>query len=84
MLKNKIIAIGVAIIAFLLGAVKFFLHRNSKLKQKVKAAEGQLKVVREQVRIDAEIEQEFSHRAEEARRDLDAGNIPDHLRNPRD
>ncbi len=82
-LKSKVIAASAAIIVFLLGVVKLFLHRNSQLKQRVKKAEGQLKQSREQARLDAEIEQEFSHRAEEARRDLDEGNIPDHLRNPR-
>lgn len=83
-LKGKLLAIGGVIIAILLGLVKFLTYRNNSLKQEVKSAKKQLQFKEKVDIIEEEIEQEYSHRAEEARRDLDEGNIPEHLRNPRD
>lgn len=81
-LKTKIYAIGAGIIGFLLFLVKFLAGRNKALKEEVKAAESQLQFRKDIDIIDAEIGQEFSHRAEEARRDVENGDIPDHLSNP--
>lgn len=80
-LKAKLWAIGGAIIASLLLVVKLLLTQNSKLRKRAEAVESQLKFNKRQAKLDAEVEQEFSHRAEEARRDLDNDEIPEHLRN---
>ena len=82
LLKSKALAIGAGIIAVLLGLVKFLSARNKSLKEEVKAANSQLQYREKVDTIDEEIEQEFSHRAEEARRDVESGDIPDHLSNP--
>ena len=82
LLKTKIAAIGAAIIGALLLTVKFLTMRNKSLKKQRDQAEADLQF-REDVDImDEEIEQDFSHRAEEAQKDLDEGEIPDHLANP--
>jgi hypothetical protein len=81
-LKTNIWAILTAVGAFLLTWIKFLTIRNQGLKRKVKRAERQLEFEREINESEAEIEQDFSHRAEEAKKDLDEGNIPDHLRKP--
>jgi predicted negative regulator of RcsB-dependent stress response len=82
-LKSKLLAIGAGIVAFLLGVIKFLSWRNKSLKKEANQAKADLKFREDIDTIDAEIEQEFSHRAEEARKDLDEDRIPDHLRNPR-
>ena len=81
-LKAKLYAAGIAILAFLLGIIKFLSARNKSLKEEVKAANSQLQYREKVDTIDEEIEQEFSHRAEEARRDVEKGDIPSHLSNP--
>jgi len=81
-LKTKLIAIGSAIIAGLLLAVKFLVSRNKSLKKQVESVEADLDFRRETDTIDAEIEQEFSHRATEAQKDLESDEIPDHLASP--
>lgn len=81
-LKMKIYAIGAAIIAVLIGVIKFLSARNKSLKEEVKAANSQLQYREKVDTIDAEIEQDFSHRAEEARKDVESGEIPDHLADP--
>ena len=78
----KLYAIGAGIIAVLIGLVKFLAARNKSLKEEVKAANSQLQYREKVDTIDEEIEQDFSHRAEEARRDVEKGDIPDHLSNP--
>lgn len=80
-LKLKLLAIGGAIIAILLGIIKFLQVRNSTLKNEINIARKNLKLRENIDTIDEEIEQDFSHRAEEARRDLDNDEIPEHLRN---
>jgi hypothetical protein len=80
-LKTKLYAIGIGIIAALIGVIKWQAHRNSTLKNEVNIARKNLKLRENIDTIDEEIEQDFSHRAEEARRDLDNDQIPEHLRN---
>lgn len=87
-IKAKLWGIG----AVLLGAFAFVLRLNSLKNQRdrarierdqAKAQAKQQKVYRERVEktaeLDAEIEQEFSHRAEEAQKDKEAGNVPKHV-----
>jgi len=81
-LKSKIAAIGAGIIAVLLATIKFLSMRNKSLKKQVKTVKADLKFREETDSMDSEIEQEFSHRAEEAQKDLDDDKIPDHLANP--
>ncbi len=83
MFKAKLLAIGGAIVAFLMGIIKYLSVRNKTLKDQRDAAKADLKFRKDVDKLDEEIEQEYSHRAEEAQKDLDEGNIPDHLRNPR-
>jgi hypothetical protein len=84
LLKTKIAAVGIGILAVLLGVIKYLSHRNTTLKNEVNIANKQLKFKENVDKVEAEIEQDFSHRAAEARRDLENDEIPDHLRNPRD
>lgn len=81
MIKTKLLAILGGIAGFLLVIIKFLTARNKALKDRVKRVENQLKFNKRQGKLDAEIEQDFSHRAEEAKRDLEEDRIPDHLRN---
>ena len=81
-LKTKIYAIGVVLFALLLGLLKIQTERAKSWKEKAKKSENQLNFDRRQAKLDTEIEQEFSHRAELAKESLDDGEIPDHLRKP--
>jgi hypothetical protein len=84
-LKSKLIAFG----ALLLTVLGFFVRLKVVTNQRDKAQDSARKYKawserQEDTRqIDAEIEQEYSHRAEEAREALENDEIPDHLRNPR-
>lgn len=82
LLKTKIYAIGGAIIAALLVSVKFLTMRNKSLKKQRDQAEADLTFRKDVDIIDAEIEQDYSHRAEEAQKDVEAGEIPKHLADP--
>jgi len=77
---NKFYAYGAAVIAVLLAVIKFLLSRNKNLKEEIRLAKKQIEFRAEVDDLDTEIDQEFSHRAEEARRALADNRIPDHLR----
>jgi hypothetical protein len=81
-LKTKLLAFGGAVIALLVGSLKFMAVRNRSLKDEVKSAKAQIKYRGEVDRLDAEIEQAFSRRAHEARRHIDEDRIPGHLAEP--
>lgn len=81
-IKAKIWLIVSAIGVALLAALKIQSHRAEKWKKAAKKADADLKFRKEMDIIDSEIEQKFSHRADEARRDLDNDEIPDHLSDP--
>ena len=81
-LKGKIYAIGAAILALLLGVIKFLLWRNSSLKERVETAEADLKFRNDISTIDEEIESDFSDLRREAEKDIQDGEIPAHLRKP--
>lgn len=83
LLKSKSLAIGLGILAFMAGLLKIQSERARSWKDKAKNAESQLEFRDDVIESENEIDQEFSHRADEARKDLDEGNIPEHLRNPR-
>ena len=76
--------IGIGVIAILIGVIKFLNYRNTTLRNEVNIAKKSLKFREDVDIVESEIDQEFSHRAEEARKDLDEGDIPDHLQHPRD
>ena len=82
-LKANFLAIGGAIIAFLLGIIKFQSVRNKTIKKQRDNAKADLQFREDVVELDEEINQEFSHRAEEAKEALDEDRIPDHLARPR-
>ena len=84
LLKSKLILIGGGIIAFLLAALKVLSLQNKRNKRRAEQAEKTLKFKEDVDTIDAEIDQEFSHRAEEAKQDVKAGKIPRNLRDPND
>ncbi len=77
---NKFYAYGAAVIAVLLAVIKFLLSRNKNLKEEIRLAKKQIEFRAEVDDLDTEIDQEFSHRAEEAMRALADNRIPDHLR----
>lgn len=80
LIKSKLILIGSAIIAGLLAVIKFQSFRNAANKRRAEQAEKTLKFKGDVDKLDAEIEQEFSHRAEEAKQD--EGKVPDNLSDP--
>lgn len=82
-LKSKFLAAGAALVAFLLGFVKILMTRNKSLKNKNKQLKSDLDFREDVDILDEQIEQKFSHRAEEAKQALDNDEIPKHLRNPR-
>jgi len=83
MLKTKLLAFGAALVAMLLTVIKFLTVRNKQLKHKAKVTEKALTLERDKVKNDNEIDQDYSHRAAEARKDIRNKRIPAHLRNPR-
>ena len=74
--------IGAAIIGVLYLLLKIVSGQRDKAKRDAKAYKAQVKQREAEMKSDNEVDQEFSHRAEEARRDLDEGRIPDILRDP--
>lgn len=85
-LKAKLIALG----ALLLSGLAFILRFQQVKSQRDRAKEAAAKYKAwserqtENMEADAEIEQKFSHRADEATKALKNDEIPAHLRNPRD
>lgn len=82
LIKSKLILIGGAIIAGLLAVIKFQSFRSEANKRRAEQAEKTLKFREDVIESDAEIDQEFSHRAEEAHKD--EGKVPRNLRDPND
>ena len=83
LVKGKLLAIGGAIIAILLGAVKALSVRNRQLKDRAKRAEKAFKFQSDVVSSEQEIDSKFSDLNREAEKDVKEGNIPEHLRAPR-
>jgi hypothetical protein len=79
-----LIALGAGLLAILGFFVRLKIVTNQRDKARVAATKYKAWSERQEEtrQIDAEIEQEFSHRAEEAREALENDQIPDHLRNP--
>ena len=84
LLKGKLILIGGAVITFLLGVIKFQSVQNKRNKKRAVQAEKTLKFKEDVDTIDNEIDQEFSHRAEEAKQDVKEGKVPRNLSDPND
>ena len=84
LLKGKLILIGGAVITFLLGVIKFQSVQNKRNKKRAVQAEKTLKFKEDVDTIDEEIDQEFSHRAEEAKQDVEDGKVPRNLSDPND
>jgi len=81
--KFKLYAIGMAIVAALLGVIKLQAAKNKSLKIRAKTAEKAVKFQQDVGKIEGEIEQEFSDLRRESEKDLNDGKIPEHLKNPR-
>ncbi len=81
-IKQYAIAIGGAIIGVLYLLLKIVGMQRDKAKRNAEAYKAQVKQREAEMKSDDEVDQEFSHRAQEARRDLDEGNVPDILRDP--
>ena len=80
LLKTKIFAIGAAIIAALLAVIKFQSFQSKKNKERAERAEADLQFRDDVDILDNEIDQEFSRRVEEAKKD--EKKIPDNLGKP--
>ena len=80
-LKIKAILAGIGI--FLLGLLKVQSVRLEQAQRDRDQAEADLKFRVDVDILDEEIEQTFSHRAEEAKEALENNEIPEHLRKPR-
>ena len=83
MFKAKLYAIGAAVLGVLLGVIKLLGSRNRQLERINDQLQADIEFKNDVEEADAEIRQEFSHRADEARKDLENDEIPEHLRNPR-
>jgi len=83
-IKAKLIAAGSLALAAIAAIIRisFLKNQRDSLKTKAKTLEAQVRQQAEIEQADAEIEQEYSRRATEARRVIDEGGIPDHLRDP--
>ena len=81
-IKQYALAIGGAIIGVLYLLLKISGLQRNKARREAKAYKAQVKQREAEMKSDNEVDQEFSHRAEEARRDLDEGRIPDIIRRP--
>jgi len=74
----------------MLGILGFFLRlrmvtaQRDKARQKAAAAASEAKFHKKLDESHTEIDQEFSHRAEEAAKDIKDGKIPRNLSNPND
>jgi len=79
-LKVKLYAIGAALIGALFAIIKVLNVRNRQMKRERDQAEADLKFRNEVAEEDSEIRQEFSHRADEAKKDIENDEIPEHLR----
>lgn len=82
LLKTKLWAFVAGAFAILLGLLKIKSLQAKSWKNKAKQAKKDLNYRDRLDTLDSELEQDFSHRAEEAKKDLDSGEIPDHLRKP--
>ena len=83
LLRSKLLLIGGAVMAFLIGIIKFQSIRNAKIKNERDKAVAGLRFKEDVIDSDAEIDQEFSHRAKLAEEAIDAEEIPEHLKHPR-
>ena len=85
-IKAKLAALGAIALAAIAAILRISYLKNQRdsLKDRARTLDAQLKQRAEVDEADAEIEATFSRRAKEARRVLDEGGIPDHLRNPND
>lgn len=83
LIKSKFLLWGGAVLAVLLGVIKFMAVRNTTLKGQVKQARKQLQKNAEIDKIDSEIDSQTASRRVEARKALENDEIPEHLRNPR-
>jgi len=78
-LKNKLIAFGGLVLAGLVAALKYAWSAKEEAEEERDYAQADTKrVVRTQKR-ELEIDQEYSHRAEVANEEIQAGEIPSHL-----
>jgi len=80
LIKSKLLLIGGGIIAALLVALKILTLQNKRNKRRAVRAEKTLEFREDVIESDAEIDQEFSHRAEEAKRDKTK--VPRNLSDP--
>lgn len=80
LIKSKLILIGGGIIVFLLAALKVLSFQNKRNKKRAERAEATLEFREDVIDSDNEIDQEFSHRAEEAKRDKTK--VPRNLSDP--
>lgn len=85
-IKAKLAALGTLALAAIAAIIRISFLKNQRdaLKDKAKTLEAQVKQQAEIEQADAEIEATYSRRAKEAKRVIDEGGIPDHLRDPND
>ena len=82
LLKGKLLATGAGVIAVLLAAIKILTLQNKRNKRRAEQAEADLQFRDDIDILDAEIDQQFSHRASEA--DKDEKKVPRNLSDPND
>jgi len=81
-IKQYALAIGGAIIGVLYLLLRIVGMQRNKARREAEAYKAQVKQREAEMKSDNEVDQEFSHRAEEARKDLDEGTVPRILRDP--
>jgi len=82
-IKAKLLAIFGAINVVLLAVVTFFARRASALKDANEQLEADIDFKENVAVRDSELDSDYSDKRREAKEELDDGEIPEHLRNPR-
>ena len=81
-IKDYALAAGAALIGVLYLLLRIVGGQRDRYKRDAEVAEATVKQRDQEIKSDNEVDQEFSHRAQETKRDLDEGTVPDILRDP--
>lgn len=76
---NLVLYAGIAFVA-LFGIVKIQSEQKQSLRRKNKTLNAQIDQANAIAEAESELDQTFSHRAEEAQRDIKAGKMPENIK----
>ncbi len=81
-LKSKLLALGGALLALLLGLLKFFAFKAKREKKRRIQAEHARDYAEDVVELDAEVAAQSVSRRVQARKEVESGKTPEFLRKP--